>query len=298
MTLEQLRIFVAVAERQHVTRAAEALNLTQSAVSSAIGNLEGRHAAKLFHRVGRRIELSEAGRLFLGEAKAVLQRAASAERVLAELSGLKRGTLSVQASQTIASYWLPRHLVAFRRLYGTIEVDLSVGNTAQVAAATLAGTAEIGFVEGAVEDPMLDSMVVAHDELVLVVAPDHPWAGRADIAPEALAESAWVLREAGSGTRSVFEAALASSGVALGDLPLALTLPSNESVRAAVEAGAGATVISASVAASGLRTGLLAQVGFDLPARPFHVLSHRSRYRSRAATALLDLIATETKGQP
>lgn len=103
MTLEQLRVFVAVAERQHVTRAAEALNLAQSAVSAAIGTLEGRHGAKLFSRVGRGIELTEAGRLFLGEARAVLSRAESAELVLAELAGLKRGTLSLQASHTIAT---------------------------------------------------------------------------------------------------------------------------------------------------------------------------------------------------
>ena len=79
MTLEQLRVFVAVAERQHVTRAAEALNIAQSAVSASIAALEGRHGAKLFHRVGRRIELTEAGALFLAEARAVLARAESAE---------------------------------------------------------------------------------------------------------------------------------------------------------------------------------------------------------------------------
>jgi DNA-binding transcriptional LysR family regulator len=115
MTLEQLRVFVAVAERQHVTRAAEALNLAQSAVSSAIAGLEARHEVKLFNRVGRGIELTQAGTLFLAEARAVLARAESAELVLSELGGLERGTLVVQASQTIASFWLPRHLVAFRR---------------------------------------------------------------------------------------------------------------------------------------------------------------------------------------
>ncbi len=79
MTLEQLRVFVAVAERQHMTRAAEALHLAQSAASAAIAALEVRHGAKLFHRVGRGIELTEAGTLFLVEARAVLARAASAE---------------------------------------------------------------------------------------------------------------------------------------------------------------------------------------------------------------------------
>ena len=92
MTLDQLRIFVAVAERQHVTRAAEALNLAQSAVSAAVSTLEGRHGTKLFHRVGRGIALTQAGTLFLGEARAVLARAAAAELALAELGGLTRGS--------------------------------------------------------------------------------------------------------------------------------------------------------------------------------------------------------------
>jgi DNA-binding transcriptional LysR family regulator len=113
MTLEQLRIFVAVAEREHMTRAADAVGVTQSAASAAIATLEARHAIKLFHRVGRGIELTDAGRFFLGEARAVLTRAAEAELALGEYAGLKRGHLRLVASQTIAAYWLPERLAAF-----------------------------------------------------------------------------------------------------------------------------------------------------------------------------------------
>ena len=291
MTLEQLRVFVAVAERQHVTRAAEALRIAQSAASASIAALEGRHGAKLFHRVGRGIELTEAGALFLVEARAVLARAEAAELVLSELGGLRRGTLAVQASQTIASYWLPRHLVAFRRAHPGIDVRLAVGNTTQVAAAVHDGLAELGFVEGAVDDPALESRAVARDQLVIVVGAEHPWAGRDAITPDQLAESDWVLREAGSGTRSVFEAALEGFGLPASSLRVVLELPSNESVRAAVEAGMGATALSASVAAPGIEAGLLQPVGLTLPERDFHVLRHTERYRSRAADALLAIIA-------
>lgn len=291
MTLEQLRVFVAVAERQHVTRAAQALNLAQSAASAAVGALEARHGTKLFHRVGRGIELTEAGCLFLAEARAVLARAEAAELALAELGGLERGTLAVQASQTIASYWLPRHLVAFRRAYPRIEIRLDVGNTAQAAAAIHEGRAELGFVEGAVDDPVLSSVTVARDRMVVVVGPEHPWAGGDRVEAQELAASEWVLREPGSGTRSAFEAAWEGFGLAPGTLNAVLELPSNEAVRAAVEAGMGATAISASVAAPSLEAGLLCQVRLDLPDRAFHVLRHRERYRSRAADALLALIA-------
>lgn len=290
MTLDQLRIFVAVAERQHVTRAAEALNLVQSAVSAAINALESRHAVKLFHRVGRGIELTEAGGVFLGEARAVLARAQAAELVLADLSGMRRGTLAIQASQTIANHWLPRHLVAFRAAYPDIVLRLGIGNTAEAAEAVRAGTAELAFVEGAIDDGSLASTPIAEDRLVLVVSPGHPLAACARPGRLDLASVSWVLREPGSGTRSAFEAAIVALGIAPDALTVALELPSNEAVLAAVVAGAGASVLSEAVVGPSLRTRALVAVSFALPTRTFRVLRHKERYRSRAADALLDLI--------
>jgi DNA-binding transcriptional LysR family regulator len=291
MTLEQLRIFVAVAECEHVTRAAEALRLTQSAVSAAISALESRYNVALFDRVGRRIELNEAGRLFLGEARAVLARAAAAELSLSEMSGLKRGTLSVHASQTIASYWLSPRLVAFRRAYPQIEVKLAVGNTAQTAKAIIDGTAELGFVEGRVDDAALQQSTIDQDRLVIVVGASHSWAKKKSLTKQDLLEGDWVLRESGSGTRSEFEAALSKEGTSPDKLKIALELPTNEAVRAAVEAGAGVTAISELVVEAALRAGTLVAMNFQLPARPFLVLHHRDRYQSKAAQAFLELIS-------
>lgn len=290
LTLEQLRIFAAVAEREHMTRAAEALGLAQSAVSAAIGALETHYGTKLFHRVGRGIALTEAGAVFLGEAQAVLARAEAAERVLFELGSLKRGVLTLEASQTIASYWLPRHLAAFRRAHPGVEIHLTIGNTAQVAASVRDGTAELGLIEGAIEDEALVSEPVARDQLVVVVSPDHPWGAISPFAPALLLEGDWVLREPGSGTRSVFEAAIEGFGLDPSALKLVLELPSNEAVRGAVEAGLGATALSASVAAPSIEAGLLQVVDLRLPDRPFSLLRRNERYRSRAAEALIALV--------
>lgn len=297
MTLEQLRIFVAVAERQHMTRAAEALNLTQQAVSSAIVTLENVHSTALFHRVGRRIELTEAGRVFLEEARSVLARAAAAELTLSELGGLKRGTLALQASQTIASYWLPRRLVAFHEAYPEITLRLGVGNTLQVARAVTDGTAELGFIEGVIEEPALSCEQFGEDRLVLVVAPAHPWASRDRVEARDLTQSHWVLREEGSGTRSTFESHLGQLGLTPRLLNVVMELPSNEAVRDAVEAGGGATVISELVADGALRSGTLRRVPIDLPVRPFFVVRHRERYRSKAADAFM-LVARNGRSRP
>lgn len=287
MTLEQLRIFVAVAERQHVTEAARALNLAQSAASHAISALEARYDTRLFDRVGRRIELTEMGRVFLTEARAVLARALAAEAVLTEFGNLNRGTLRVHASQTIAAYWLPRHLVAFRRGHPRIEVQIAIGNTAEVATAVENAAVELGFVEGPVSSELLVSAPVARDQLIVVVSPDHRWAEQASLTLQDLMAGEWVLREPGSGTRSVFEEALRSLGRDPDALRVQLELPSNEAVRAAVEAGLGATAISATVAAPSIEAGLLHAASFRLPERAFHVLRHRERHPSRAADAFL-----------
>ena len=286
MTFEQLKIFVAVAERQHLTRAAEALGLTPSAVSSAIKTLEAYYNVELFHRVGRGIELTESGRVFLDEARSTLNRVRSAELILSEMGGLTRGEIRVFASQTIASYWLPSILMQFKQLYPGVTVTLEVGNTRTVTEAVLKGVAEIGFIEGDIDEPALSVRPIVSDKLLVVVGPLHPFADGRQLKAQDIRSTTWVLREQGSGTRSAFEAALKAMGMSLADLQVTLELPSNEAVVAAARAGGAAAVVSASVAALMLRQGLLTRVGIDLPARQFSLLMHKERHPSRASLEL------------
>lgn len=289
MTLEQLRIFIAVAEREHVTQAAHDLHLTQSAVSAAITALEGRYAIKLFDRIGRRIALTDAGRTFLQEARAILVRAADGEAVLSDLADFRRGELAIAASQTIGTYWIPRVIQAFIASYPGICVTLELGNTEFVADRLRHGAALIGFVEGPVDEPSLAIDRLFDDELVLVAAPADPWLTSRGSMAERLSAARWVVREKGSGTRVALEQALAHYDLSADDVEMALELPSNETVRTAVEAGAGVTVLSRMVAGAALAAGTLVQVETPLPGRRFHALRHRERYFGRAAAAFVDL---------
>jgi len=286
MTLEQLRIFIAVAEKQHVTRAASELNLTQSATSAAIAALETRYAIKLFDRIGRGIVLTQTGRDFLNEAREVVARVKTAAQVLDDLAGLKRGSLSLPASQTVANYWLPPRVDAFRKTYPAIDLRLTIANTEQVAQAVNRGTADLGFVEGDVHDPSLAIRRMEGDSLAVVVGTSHPWTGKMRITPKLLTETCWILREPGSGTRSMFEAALKKFDVKLSDLDIRLELPSNEAVRVAVESGDCATAISDLVVVQSLAAGTLHRVKIDLPKRSFFALRHKERYASQAEKAL------------
>ena len=295
MTLEQLRIFIAVAEREHVTRAAEALNLTQSAASSAISLLEQQYGVRLFHRVGRGITLTEAGKFFLGEARAILARTQSAEMALGEFSALARGRLTIHASQTISSYFLPRHLVRFHSRFPGIELAVTAGNTAQVARAVIQGEAELGFVEGPVSDPLLAVESVGTDQMIIVVPPNHLLANKGTVSTDDLLAENWVLREAGSGTRAVFTDAMSALGIDSAKLRVAIALPSNEAIRAAVEAGVGAAALSSLVCAESLAAGKLIKLKTKLPKREFNAVQHVEHYRSRAVAALLSLIRNDEK---
>lgn len=294
MTLDQLRIFVAVAERAHLTKAAQALSLTPSAVSAAIRVLEERYGTPLFDRIGRGIVLNDAGWRFLPQARATLASAHATETLLTDLGNGQRGTLMLQASQTIASYWLPPFLVQFHERFPGTELFLTVGNTQSVASAVVDGVAEIGFVEDRVDAPDLLSTVVSQDQFVVVVAPHHPWADGRALAPATLREGKWIMREQGSGTRSAFEVMLAALGVDGATLDVALILPSNEAMCAAVSAGPYVTVVSILVVAADLQAGLLRAVNITLPPRSFYLVQHASRYKSRASLALGELVQQRT----
>ncbi|QQA42405.1 LysR substrate-binding domain-containing protein [Pelagovum pacificum] len=284
MTLEQLRIFLAVAEREHVTRAAESLNLTQSAVSAAISALEARHGVKLFDRIGRRIFLTDAGRGFIGEARAVLGRAALAARMLEDTAELARGHLRIAASQTVANDWLPARLARYRKSYPGIELHVRIGNSVSAATAVSRLEADLAVIEDHAGDETLEETLLTKDAMQLVVAADSDGAALAD--PLA---ADWVLRETGSGTRAVFDAWLAGRGVDADALRNPLILPSNEAVRAAVEAGAGASILSEMVVGRSIDAGLIRALPAELPHRHFRLLRHRERPFTRAEAAFAAL---------
>ena len=280
MTLDQLAAFVAVAKRQHLTQAAAALHLSSSAVSSAIKALETMHGVALFHRVGRGIELTSAGRRFLPDARDMLARAKGTERLLDELAGNDRGVIELQASQTIANYWLPPRLMRFHAQYPGIEVKLQLGNTTTVTEAVMSGAAELGFIEGTIDEPALASQRVASDRLMIVMSARSPLADTDD-----LLSLSWVMREPGSGTRSAFEAALRAHHIDPAKLEVVMTLPSNEAVLSAVRTSTSATALSEAVVTPFLHNGDLRALPFALDLREFTLLRHKERSLSAVAKA-------------
>jgi len=301
MTLEQLRIFLAVAEHLHFTRASEELYITQPAVSAAVQSLEAWYGVKLFHRIGRHIEITEAGILLQTEAKDILDRIKLMDRGLRELNDLQRGELKLGTSLTIGNYWLPAKISQFQGQYPNIKIKCTLANTEEICDGTAAGLFDLGLIEADVKPPLqktLDQEEIGSDRLLIVVGKAHPWYEHPEITVEELSQTAWVMRESGSGTQQVFEQALLSWGVNLAELEIMLVFSSGEMVKAALETSVWAAAISELMVQKEFQLGNLRPVKvLDSDClkpleinRPFLKLQHNQRFQTRISKVFGEIL--------
>jgi len=292
MTYEQLRIFVAVAEREHITRAAKFLNLAQSGVSSAVALLERQFGLKLFHRIGRGIALTEAGKYFLEEARTILTRTHDVEIAMTEFAGLRRGRLRINATETISNYFLPKNLIEFHTYFPDIELIVETKSIAQVMRAVSCSDVDLGFIEGPIEGTKVVTEIVGSDHVIIVASPTHHWAKCQSLEIEKLAEGPWIMREPEAGTSVIFADWWTQNGIRIERVNTIITLPSNEAVRAAVEAGAGVAALSSLVCAQSLADGNIVRLKVQLPKYDFYALQHVDNFRSKAASTFLAMFKT------
>lgn len=240
--LGALELLLSVARLGSLGRAAKELGITQPAASSRVRTMERQLGVALLDRSPRGSTLTDAGALVTDWARRIVEAAEAFDAGAQALRDRRDSRLRVAASMTIAEYLLPGWLIALRAERPGTAVSLLAGNSGQVARRLLLGEADLGFVEGLTTPEGLDGTVVAHDRLVVVVAPVHPWARRRTLlTPRELAETPLILRERGSGTRQVLDAALAGHGGLAQPL---LELSSTTAVKSAAESGAGPCVLS------------------------------------------------------
>jgi molybdate transport repressor ModE-like protein len=302
--LRALELLVAVARTGSLGSAAAELGITQQAASSRLRTMEALVGESLVVRTRRGSELTPTGELVLQWAARVLGAAEELDAGITALRTDRRGHLAVAASLTIAEHLLPGWLVAVRAEQQQLgqpltDVRMTATNSERVAALVAAGEVDLGFVEGPDAPVGLQHRLVGTDELVVVVGPGHPWAmrSRRRVTAATLAATPLVVREAGSGTRTVLERALGGLPTA----PPALELSSTAAVRSAVAAGAGPAALGAHAVRDDLATGRLVRIavsGLDLtrrlhavwrggahppqgPARDLVALASRSGHRAR-----------------
>jgi DNA-binding transcriptional LysR family regulator len=241
LNLHHLRVFTRVAELGGFSRAAVALRLSQPAVSKSVRELERQLHTTLFDRTFGAHRLTDAGAALFTRARELFAVERTAEEELRRLRGLEGGVLRIAASTTIATYLLPGYLARFHAAHPDVSLRVSTANTRDVASALLARRVEVALVEGPVDDAQLEVLPWRKDELVIVAPPDHALARKRRVIPSDLAAAQFIVRERGSGTRRVAEAALAEAGVRI---RVVLHLSSTEAIKQAVVAGLGLAIVS------------------------------------------------------
>ncbi|QQY23938.1 LysR family transcriptional regulator [Dermacoccus nishinomiyaensis] len=273
--LATLELLVALADEGSLSAAARRCGVAQPNASRSIARLERRLGLSLIHRATTGARVTTDGLLVVEWARATLEAARALETGVAALRARTQAPLVVMASQTVAEHLLPGWIAGWQHAAGgagaggasphdpslgeTRGISVAVGNTTEVLAAARGGEVDLGFIEGPGAPRGLNSVVVAHDDLVLVVAPQHPWAASSRVRAEELAATPLVARESGSGTRVALRRALAPLDVA----PPALALASNAAVRVSAAAGTAPAVLSRLAVDDALRAGTLVEVGVD-----------------------------------
>jgi DNA-binding transcriptional LysR family regulator len=285
MNLHQLEIFRAVAERGSVSRAAEALFLSQPGVSLQIKALEKSLGLHLFEKHGRTLRLTEAGHELLKYSERIFALLDETRQVMEELGGAKRGTVKVAASTTAGIYVVPPALGVFHRANPQIKLTLDVVNRITAQERLLNDEVDLA-VMGLIEHPQdLEVEAFAPNELVVIAAPDHPLTQRRQIPLEALAGETLLLREQGSGTRTDVEAMLAQRGITVSVM---MELRSSGAIKQAVAAGLGVAVMPLGALELELlakRVAVLDVVGFPVM-RAWSLARRPGRRLSAAAEAL------------
>jgi len=289
VNLHQLRIFTTVARLGSFSRAAEELSISQPSVSIQVADLERSLGVDLFEKLGKRIYLTEAGRILDEYARKMLGLAEEAQIALEDIKGLHRGRLMVGATTTPGTYILPRVIAAFQERHPQVAVVLEITNTKRVQERLLRNELDLGVVgwdvtaQGLRVEPLLD------DELVLVASPSHPLVTAGIAHAKGLRDHRLILRERGSGTREALEAALREAGVAIAP---SMELGTGEAVKEAVVAGLGVTIISRLAVAGDARAGRLVIVPMpDLAIRRrLSLVYHRDKRLSQAMNTFREML--------
>ncbi|MHC5149376.1 LysR family transcriptional regulator [Stenotrophomonas rhizophila] len=290
LTLRQWQVFVSIADAGTTAAAGAQLALSQSATSAALNELESQLASPLFDRIGRRLVLNPQGRALLDPARALLVTAADLERLAGagqSNAGVLPLLLRLGASTTIGNYLLPSRVAALLADNPQAQVDLRIGNSADVVAAVQRLEVDLGLIEGPCHESGLQVLPWQRDDLVIVAAPGTTPTCM-DVA--ALAQARWLLREPGSGTREAVEQALLPH---LHHFARAMQLGSTEAIKQAAAAGLGLACLSRHAVADLLALGSLSVVETPVPpmSRQLWVVRHPGKRVPAALRALLALPA-------
>lgn len=293
MTLRHFKIFVTVCDTMNMTAAAEKLFISQSAVSQAISELEKHYGARLFERLSRKLFLTQAGERLSGYARHILRMNSEIESDMKTLH--QNGTIRIGASVTVGAHVLPGLVSEFQQKYPLTKVEATENNTAKIVSLILQDKIDLGLVEGEVDSPDVLRRPFMKDELAVICAPRHRFAALSAIEPEDLEREDFIVREQGSGTRRTFEARMAEHHLSY---RTAWTCTNADTIKNAVAAGLGVSVISERAVAREVEAGLLCirrVKGIEFR-RKFQLIRHKNKYLTDAMKHFMECLPSLPAG--
>ncbi|WP_437559189.1 LysR family transcriptional regulator [Acidithiobacillus sulfuriphilus] len=288
LTFRQIQVFAAVARHQSFTRAGQELHLSQPAVSMQIKLMEEQVGLPLFEQLGRRIYLTEAGHELARYSTAITQQLDEAAQVINDLKGLEGGHLHI-AVATTGAYIAPYLLAAFARLHPQLKVSMDVTNREALLHQLADNEVDLAIMGRPPEELALDATAFLDNPLVVIAPPGHPLAGHPRITLQDLAEYPFIVREAGSGTRSAAERFFSKAGVSL---QTSMEMSSHEAIKHAVRAGMGLGIASLHTIREELTAGhlvILAVQGLPIQ-RHWYLVHCQGKRLSAAAQAFRDFL--------
>ena len=289
MADRRLQVFYTVAKLLSFTKAAGTLHMTQPAVTFQVRQLEEHFNTRLFDRTHNRVTLTEAGRKSYEYAEEIFELYAEMENSVKELTGDVSGALTLGASTTIAEYMLPSLLSGFTKKYPDIQLRLKVSNTEGIVSMIENSMIDLGIVEGPVTNKNLLVEVCRVDHLVAIVPTEHELDSQQSITMDEFMHYPFVCREEGSGTRDVIMDYMTKMGLDKNNLNICLELGSPESIKGAVEAGMGVSIVSSATIEKELQLEILRKVDLNPPLeRSFSFVRQRQKFRLRAMDELLE----------
>jgi DNA-binding transcriptional LysR family regulator len=289
MADRRLQVFHAVAKHLSFTKAAEALFMTQPAVTFQVRQLEEHFDTRLFDRAQGKIALTAAGVVAFEYAERILGLSGELDARLKEMGHDASGPLLIGASTTLAEFLLPRVLGEFKARHPAVVPRLFVANSEAVQARVAERTLDLGFIEGDSHLPSLTHDLCCRDELRVVCALRHPLAKMTHVEPRALAEHAYISREPGSGTREVVDRYLQKAGLSVDGLQVVMEASSPEALKGLVATGLGFAIMSRVTVAKEVRLGELVEVALSPPlVRQLAVVYPKERFHSRLVEGFVE----------
>ncbi len=289
MTLRHMKIFVTVCESQTVTEAAKKLFIAQPSVSLAIAEIEKHYGVKLFDRMGKRLEITEAGKRFLQYGRHIVDLFEDMEKEMMNIDRL--GVLRIGSSITIGNHLLPGYVTAFRKQYPQVKVKVVIDNTEAIAESVLGNRIDIALVEGEVHDSYIVRQKFFEDELVLICGSEHRFADLQTVELKALEAENWILREKGSAGRDTFDNILQVNGIRL--TPAWVSSSSQAIIRAVTE-NLGISILPSLLVRDAIERGDIKRFHLkDISLkRDYYIIFHQNKFLGEAAKTFMNICSS------